>query len=184
MQVAPAFHPTLRTPCDALSAPVGQPIHQPVTTHCPGVWHSAAQQPKTTASLRGPPPVAMSAWKAWDREDMWCSRTFLPHWSWITQHHPPSPPGPHTKTPQTCSHVEKVLYILCLSVCSLHYFMAGGLEEEKKNNVLTEHKILGNVLPCLWSLGFIFYVNIIKAGLFLKYIHDCERKACVLSPIS
>lgn len=59
---------------------------------------------------------------------------------------------------------------------------SGG--ETKKNKVLTEHKILVNVLPYLWSLGFIFYVNIIKAGLFLKYIRDCERKACVLSPIS
>lgn len=78
---------------------------------------------------------------------------------------------------------EGVIFIVpvCMFTSLIHSGRSGG---GKKNNVLTEHNILVNVLPYLWSLDFIFYVNIIKAGLFLKYIRDCERKACVLSPIS
>lgn len=76
-------------------------------------------------------------------------------------------------------------YILCLSGCMftavIHSWRSGG---ERKNNVLTEHKIEFKVRPYLWTLGFIFYINIIKAGLFLKYIHGCESKVCSLSPIS
>lgn len=44
-------------------------------------------------------------------------------------------------------------YILCLSGCMftavIHSWRSGG---ERKNNVLTEHKIVFKVLPYLWTL--------------------------------
>lgn len=141
-----------------------------------------------------PAPVAMSMWKSM-RLRRYVVLMHIPSpCSWIMP-----PPLPN---PQICSHGPvrrsvggrsrgRVLcstwsiYCACLDVCSQQWFIVGGLEgKERKNNALTEHKIVFKILPYLWTLGFIFYINIIKAGLFLKYIHGCESKACSLSPIS
>jgi len=105
---------SITTECDATSAPIRQPIYQPVTTQRPvgatgHSWGSGANDNKGPPSVprilsRDAAPVAVPVlacacvcvWSTQQRRHVVCSCTFLPPRSWITPQWPPPPTHTHT----------------------------------------------------------------------------------------